>query len=195
MRQGRTCKVEGCCIVTDKYGILPSLASNENDTRYPSFLYNWLYTLIYFPLFVYLTLQGIVFHVLGRPKRAGWDLFTSTTVSLLRALRDAYSDGSLVFWRCVLSLPKQMTQRRGWYSSPFKTKKLGLKGILAECDALEDGKRIINAEWVTHDKSEEKSSKVALCFHGGGFCVKDWSSYLQIPTKLVKYTNRNVFCK
>lgn len=195
MIKGRSCQVEGCCIASEKY-VFESPSEHKPDAQYPSLIYNWFHTALYFPLFLFLFVKGVLSHILGQPKRPGWDLFTSTIVSVLHGLRHAYEDASLALWRAIMGMPRRMKKRNDlYYPSPFKAKKLGVKGILAESDALEDGKRVIDAEWVIHPENEQVDDKVILYFHGGGFCVKDWGGCLQIPAQLVKYTSKNVFCK
>lgn len=196
MRKGHLCKVEGCCVSTNKY--VYESSQTKPDAQYPSLLYTWVHCILYFPLFFYLAISGIVSHLLGKPKHQSWDLTTSITISLLHALRYAYEDESLLLWRAILGLPNLFLTPNNFHASPFKAKKnLCVTGILAECDALEDGERIIHAEWVLDHGNSKKhnTNKVILYFHGGGFCIKDWNCYIHIPPKLVEYTGRSVFGK
>jgi hypothetical protein len=87
----------------------------------------------------------------------------------------------------------------------FRVKKRGLRGLLAEADAAEDGKRELTGEWVVGKqtwrrlqaewrtgKSRDKE-RVILYIHGGAYFIMSAVTHRPVTISLSKYTECRVF--
>ena len=203
IRRGKRCTVKGCCLASTIYSQPPG-KDDTDGTNYPSLWWDLWQILYYTPMSIIVFFMDMYKHLIKQPKRPTWDILTAFTVALLHALRSSFRSASLAFWRKLMQLPKLLHQDESKFvACPFLASKLNLPGILEECDLLEDGSRIIDAQWNLPPSPSQKQKpqqkiaqeKVILYLHGGGYCFKDWFCYLAYTEKLTKYINRGVFCK
>lgn len=87
----------------------------------------------------------------------------------------------------------------------FRVKKRGLRGLLAEADAQEDGKRQIKAEWVINKRlwrkmqsefAQNKSvnqDRVILYLHGGAYFIMSPETHRFLTISVSRYTESRLF--
>lgn len=193
----KNCKVEGCCVPSKKYCEPESpFETNKPDTNYPA-LWKELYLVLFFiPYSIAVFISDIYSHsYLKKPKRPTWDIGTTLTVAIAHAFRNLFQSSSAALWRQVLYLPYRLSTSDKYYRSSFTARKLNLQGILKVHDALEDGTREIEAQWLLpEEEMDEEDKRVVLYLHGGGYCVKDWQAFLNVSHQLLHYSKLAVFC-
>lgn len=177
-----------------KYGTPESLSQTDRpDAIYPRLWKEILLAASLLPkslaLFIY---NILILIVLRRHKRPTWNWSKSINMMILHFLRSLLQKNSLAFWRILLSAPRISYAAKNYQEASFPAKKLNLPGILKEHDDSESGQRKIKAQWLF--PKEMENGKVVLYFHGGGYCVKDWKSYLNISEKLATTTRFPIFC-
>ncbi|GAA6061862.1 hypothetical protein JCM10212_001295 [Sporobolomyces blumeae] len=78
------------------------------------------------------------------------------------------------------------------WETAWNVKKRGLRGILEQPDAAEDGIRRVQGEWIAHESVLQRpQSKVCLFFHGGAYC----RASLKTHRRLVVKASREMGCR
>ncbi|KAG2200597.1 hypothetical protein INT47_007341, partial [Mucor saturninus] len=165
------------------------------DAIYPRLWQEAYNALRFVPYSIIIFFYDIYSHsVLGQPKRSTWDMTTTLIIALLHAVRYAFQESSISFWRDFLRIPYQLSSTDRYHSASFFAQKLSLPGILQEFDSHEDGTRKINAHWLLPlQRVENEDDNIILYLHGGGYCMKDWQAYFTISQSLSEYLNQNIF--
>jgi hypothetical protein len=196
-KNSKRCKVEGCCLPSKFFGEPESpLQTDKPDTNYPG-LWQELYAALFcVPYTIAIFIYDIYSHsYLQRPKRPTWDMKTTFTVAIVHAMRNLFQASSNSLWRVVLYLPYTLSSTDRFYRASFTARKLNLPGILKTHDAIEDGTREIEAQWLLPlEEKEGKDERILLYVHGGGYCVKDWQAYINLTGSLSDYSKLPLFC-
>lgn len=193
-RRGIECRSEGCCVSPQKYGTPESLSQTDRpDAVYPHLWKEILLAVSLLPKGLAQFIYSIfILIVLRRRKRPTWNWSKSMNMIILHFLRSVLKKNSIAFWRILLSVPRISPATKKFQDASFPAKKLNLPGILKEHDEYESGQRKINAQWLFPKEMDNK--KAVLYFHGGGYCAKDWKSYLIVTEKLATTTKFPIFC-
>ncbi|KAI8088052.1 Alpha/Beta hydrolase protein [Gilbertella persicaria] len=182
MLMGKECKIEGCCVQSQEF----HLKETCNTPDISTLLQDLYQILFHFPSSILFFFQDLYKHLI-QPKRPSWNIMTTITIAILHAMRSIMVSVSLDFWRRMLRLPYfVLYDTNTFIAATFEPTHASLKGVLKNQDA-----EYIKAEWILPPESEEE--KVILFFHGGGYCLKDWFSFIRLSERLSSYTARAVF--
>ncbi|EJU02599.1 hypothetical protein DACRYDRAFT_78439 [Dacryopinax primogenitus] len=163
-------------------------------------------------------------HQLWGPKKKSWGVRMTVLSAFMRGVGKYSALGNLALIRLLMSLPAFLPPSSEALITPiaFRVKRRGLRGLLAEYDAQEDGRREITAEWVvskalwrklntewkrehpdTRPGSRESSrqrqhpprvkGRVILYLHGGAYYVFNASTHRPITIPLSHACSARVF--
>lgn len=161
----------------------------------------------------------MVHYTLWGPRKPSWGIEMTIINTLMRGAADHSALVDIHSIRMVLNILGMAPIPSDAIVTPvsFHVKRQGLRGMLAEYDALEDGSRTIHGEWVvgrrtwqrlqaewhatrSSEKSgtslpakEGKKETVILYIHGGAYYLSSAAGQRLISIPLSKYTDCRVF--
>ncbi|ORY83587.1 Alpha/Beta hydrolase protein [Leucosporidium creatinivorum] len=136
------------------------------------------------------------FYTVG-PQQESWSIETALFCALvrhaggLRGKDDKNTDPvkAMAASRKRLQVIESLNPKIGVCSEVFEipVKRRGLKGLLEEVDAAENGSRAVPAEWQVHNEVRGKASdRVLLYFHGGAFTLMNPRSHRPLTLLMSK---------
>ncbi|KAG6837313.1 hypothetical protein H0H93_011408 [Arthromyces matolae] len=153
----------------------------------------------------------VLSHHLWGPRKKSWGIEMTIVSSIMRGAGRHSSFVDITTIRALMSLGGLVPLPSDALVTPvtFRVKKRGLRGILADLDAAEDGMRELSGEWVVgkktwqrlqsewkiniFDEAARAKEQVILYLHGGAYYLSSAAAQRLISIPLSKYTNARVF--
>jgi len=163
-----------------------------------------------------LTSDVLSHHIWG-PRRKSWGIEMTIVTSLIRGAERHSALVDIGTIRMLMSIGGLVPLPSDALVTPvtFRVKKRNLRGILADFDAQEDGKRELSGEWVVGRKTwqrmqtewratnkadpshsgpgKPRKELVVLYIHGGAYYLSSAAAQRIISIPLAKYTDSRVF--
>ncbi|MCO5577657.1 hypothetical protein L7F22_031488 [Adiantum nelumboides] len=151
--------------------------------------------------------SAIASHAIYGPPKKSWGLEMTIFTRIMRESASYTEFATIAGMQQFFDLSSFLPVPKDGLITPvtFRVKKRGLKGLLAEADAKEDGTRELTGEWVVGKQtwrrlqSDWRSGKakdkerVILYFHGGAYFVMSAVTHRPVTISLSKYTECRVF--
>ncbi|KAI0800729.1 Alpha/Beta hydrolase protein [Fomes fomentarius] len=155
----------------------------------------------------------VVSHQIWGPRRKSWGIEMTLLSSMMRGVNRYSHLMDIETMRMLMSIGGLVPVPSDALVTPvtFSVRKRQLRGILAEFDAVEDGKRELSGEWVVGKRTwkrlqsewrarkggkpgkGKKKERVVLYLHGGGYYLFSPATHRLITIPLAKYLDARLF--
>ncbi|KIL60784.1 hypothetical protein M378DRAFT_130353 [Amanita muscaria Koide BX008] len=155
----------------------------------------------------------IITHYIHGPRRNTWGIEMTIVTSIIRGAARHSALVNISTIRTLMSLGGLVPLPSDALVTPvtFRVRRRGLRGLLSEFDAKEDGKRELSGEWVVGRRTwqrlqaEWKASRsesrpslgrketVILYIHGGAYYLSSAAAQRLLSIPLAKHTDSRVF--
>ncbi|PWN44207.1 Pkinase-domain-containing protein [Ceraceosorus guamensis] len=151
--------------------------------------------------------SAIASHAVYGPPKKSWGIEMSVFTRIMRDSAQYTQFATIAGMQSFFELSSFLPVPKDGLITPvsFRVKKRNLRGLLAEVDAQEDGKRELTGEWVVgkqtwrrlqsdwrSGKSREKE-RVILYIHGGAYFIMSAVTHRPLTIALSKYTECRIF--
>ena len=150
----------------------------------------------------------IASHAIYGPPKKSWGVEMSVLTKTIREFSKHTDLATMPILQKIFDLARFLPVPEDGLITPvtYRVKRRGLRGLLAEDDAKENGKRELTGEWIVGKQtwrrlqSEWQSGKrsgkerVILYIHGGAYFVMSAITHRPLTIALSKYCECRVFC-
>ncbi|KAF7311142.1 Methionine aminopeptidase 2 [Mycena chlorophos] len=197
----------------DKPGVVPPSARVEANLklaqRAPIRMWHmWKYGLVVASKSVEMC-GAVLAHNIYGPRRPSWGIEMTLITSFMRGAGQHSALVDIATIRMAMGLSGLIPLPSDALVTPvtFKVRRRGLRGLLADLDAAEEGTRELSGEWVvgrrtwqrlqaewkSQQRQRPKTERVVLYIHGGAYYLSSAAGQRLISIPLSKYTDARVF--